>query len=1267
MVQSICAQEKSLAIEVLRVAKSVHHTFAKPTVFGVKPEKETRAANGYVGLRNLGSTCYMNSLLQILFMNKTIKNYLLYHIPILDDQSEEETKNDLPLQLKKVFLYLEYSEKKSYAPLDWTFAFKDELGINPTNVSQQQDAQEFLQLLCERFETSIDIYRRKLESKGASTIPVDILRHTFGGKLCNQVFQSQCNGFSEGKMKDIREQEESFVCISLEVKNSKDLVTSLGKFVQGEEISDYLWEDNCPRVTITKRQVISELSDMVIFHLKRFELNFDTFHREKVNDSFSFPQNLNLFPFTKEGVNQIDNNSTSDEEYYEYELTGIIVHTGTSDSGHYYSFIKATKTGKENKWYEFNDADVSNFQEIMIEAECFGGTTVSHEYIAATQQFIASEMTNQKNAYMLVYNRKNKLNDKIADVEDSMTNLKRILDASAPEESLSFRKNVMMDVAQSIAQENAEHAVMVRVINLNHFNFCYELLQIVDRETRALKSESMLLLMCEVLRESYSLVVNYILRSTHVNMFQKFGKMLLKLLPDYQQLFFDHITETPTEETKASSNADYQNSRLAAIKFPLFKSIMESFVSDIGHFLCNLTVAKEELRKLFAELVMLVISLYQDCRTDQFYDPNIGFTSLNVGTISNSFSNGGGSTNGAFAAVATAVGTASSVPHQVGNYQHAHAIDTKDDIDFDDEELQMAIKMSQELMEPGGVEFPKGDVIDFAEAEDNVVATVAEPLDGNEDPMDVEKDIEESIPATDFEAGNGSEAEDPFQNKMIEKLLFNLTLDANIQSLAENWRRSGSYIWLLLELAKNSAVVRDYFLQREAISGVVNLILAEQSPLCDVLYVKSSRKHAPSSYVYVGKTKDGNCTCAAKNIPDWTCLMELIAILISNSRVGNMYHDSIVDVEVATSIEKNLVSEPYLSVWDRQCLTTKTLYSTLFRQERYVPATSVIITQLSVDNIQFSNLIAEVIYEEFSLANAESTYHIFMAMDSFLSISDSLAIQRARTLFGAGNSNIFQLMSTMKDQPLRSRLICVFIRSFVFLANKIPSLMTAIAQPSSHMHNWVPWMLRFSYRYVNRCNQENNERSAIAAAAMMQQQSRVEAVSTMPDIVSKGNESTKDPTSDSLSLQTPALVPPPPPHKALEESISSSQSKNPRVENLSIITDTQSIADTPPVTKGTFVRVYGEDESERELPWLVRAEKALESLIALVVSTGAILETFIPEDTFSESIAEVAAAAEVNNSVPFDPVTASMQDADMMTDEQLAEFLLNHKFDNDLD
>ena len=57
---------------------------------------------------------------------------------------------------------------------------------------------------------------------------------------------------------------------------------------------------------------------------------------------------------------------------YWYNLVGVVVHTGTAEGGHYYSFIR-DRTTKENSWYLFNDAEVKNFDPAQIAAECFGG------------------------------------------------------------------------------------------------------------------------------------------------------------------------------------------------------------------------------------------------------------------------------------------------------------------------------------------------------------------------------------------------------------------------------------------------------------------------------------------------------------------------------------------------------------------------------------------------------------------------------------------------------------------------------------------------------------------------------------------------------------------------------------------------------------------------------------------------------------------------------------------------------------------------------
>lgn len=92
----------------------------------------------------------------------------------------------------------------------------------------------------------------------------------------------------------------------------------------------------------------------------------------KVNDSCEFPMELNMRPYTKEGLlarqhqqKQREGEPASDcdnghgkgvaggegegspdtgeafpDAYYEYKLAGVLVHTGTADSGHYYSYIK---------------------------------------------------------------------------------------------------------------------------------------------------------------------------------------------------------------------------------------------------------------------------------------------------------------------------------------------------------------------------------------------------------------------------------------------------------------------------------------------------------------------------------------------------------------------------------------------------------------------------------------------------------------------------------------------------------------------------------------------------------------------------------------------------------------------------------------------------------------------------------------------------------------------------------------------------------------
>lgn len=104
--------------------------------------------------------------------------------------------------------------------------------------------------------------------------------------------------------------------------------------------------------------------------------------RLKLNDRCEFPFELDMEPYTQEGLEAIEKRKDPEftdvidpihpPEYYKYKLKGVVVHMGTADSGHYYSFIQ-DRTKLEDTWYEFNDTVVRPFNISGMEEEAFGG------------------------------------------------------------------------------------------------------------------------------------------------------------------------------------------------------------------------------------------------------------------------------------------------------------------------------------------------------------------------------------------------------------------------------------------------------------------------------------------------------------------------------------------------------------------------------------------------------------------------------------------------------------------------------------------------------------------------------------------------------------------------------------------------------------------------------------------------------------------------------------------------------------------------------
>jgi ubiquitin C-terminal hydrolase len=366
-------KKKQLLSDLFSKLGSIIAQATKSDRWNYNPGNRIRSSLGFVGLKNQGCTCYMNSLLQQFFMMEDFRRGIMdAQAPM---EAERSRQDNLLFQLQMMFGFLRTSQRQDYDTAPFCFSYKDESGKNPIDVRVQQDAQEFFNVFTDRIE-------RLLKST-----PYDrLLRNSFGGRLVNQMI---CQGGC-GK---IRETEEDFYTVSLQIAGKPTMKDSLDAYVSSETLNGVFCEHCNKKADTFRRVVLNDLPNTLIFHLKRFQLDFETFTNQKLNDRFEFPLEIDLHPYSKEGMAERDRVSKSESidacdvdgkmeaqevsvdidsvliekielpslkppEYFKYSLCGIVIHMGTAQAGHYFSYIKDKKSGG---WVEFNDSVIKPF------------------------------------------------------------------------------------------------------------------------------------------------------------------------------------------------------------------------------------------------------------------------------------------------------------------------------------------------------------------------------------------------------------------------------------------------------------------------------------------------------------------------------------------------------------------------------------------------------------------------------------------------------------------------------------------------------------------------------------------------------------------------------------------------------------------------------------------------------------------------------------------------------------------------------------------